>query len=324
MLLSEFHNLIKWNGKEKPFYEIYYLKLNDPTLGAALWLRYAIVSFVNEPPKASVWAMYFNSLQPHKNLALKETVSTAETIYRRGSFYLDIGGAVIDNSSANGGLRQGNNSITWDIKWQPSDKVYKHYPWPLYILPWPATKVVAPNLAVPANGWFSINGLKYEIRSTVLHQGHIWGRGYARQWAWANCGMFAEDKHACLPGRQAVLELLAKTSFGFGYLRTGREDMRFTIRGSSSPTLWNFEGQKFSTKVIGKIVTHPQNIIGVTYEGPSGEKRYCYNTKVADSLVDIYKKKKGKWSNVQRLTSVGTTAFETVGPSIVPNLKLDL
>lgn len=317
MLNSESNNLVKWNGKEKPFYEIYYLKLNDPSLGAALWLRYEIVSSVSEPPKASVWAMFFNSLVPQKNLALKETVSMAETVYRRKNFYLNIGGASLSNNSAGGILHDAKNSIAWDLNWIPSKKTYKHYPWPLYHLPWPPTKIVAPNLAVPAGGWFSINGLKYEIRSTALHQGHIWGRGYAKQWAWADCGVFAEDK-------QAVVELLARPSFGFGYLRTGGEAVRFIVRGGYEPTLWNFEGRKFSTKVIGKIVTHPQNIIGVTYEGPSGEKRYCYNTKVADGLVDIYKRKKGAWSHTQRLTSVGTTAFEIVEASPIPNLKLFL
>lgn len=304
MLQSERDNLIKWNGREKPFYEVYYLKLNDPSFGAALWLRYTFLSPVIGESSASVWAIFSNSKNPGKNLALKETVSLNEVVFRKGVFDIDIGGAKLYNNSASGGINKNDASITWNLGWQPSEKSHRHYPSPLYHLPFPSTKVIAPNMAVPASGWFTVNGVKYDI-NTVLHQGHVWGRCYSSQWAWANCGLFNEDI-------SSVLELLAGSSFGLGYLKFDGAGSRLLISGKYRLKEWTFVGRGLSVKIAGRITARPQDIMGITYNDPAGGYRYCYNTKVADAVVDVYKKARGGWQCVGRLTSSKTCAYENV------------
>jgi hypothetical protein len=308
MLQSEFDNITKWNGKEKPFYEVYYLKVNEPSLGGALWLRYTFLSPLQGSPSASLWAIFFDSKDHLKNIAMKETVSTQDIIFKKKKFELNIGGAHLNNTSSSGMIVNDKNSIGWDLSWKPSDKTFKHYPWPLYLLPWPKSKVAAPNLNVPVNGYFEVNGLKFNLFNASLHQGHVWGRSYSGRWAWANCGSFLEDKNA-------TLELIMKPPIGLGYLKTSNEEFKFRFRNLYQPLSWEFMGKHGSTRLIGKIETNPEDIIGVTYDDPISGERYCYNTKVASCLLKI---------GDRNLTSVNTTAFETVESVINPHLNLSL
>jgi len=281
----------------------------------ALWLRYLIFSPTYAPPTASVWAIFFDSNRPSKNTALKEEVSVNEFVYHRRIFDLNIGGAVLRNDYASGSVTKDGLSLAWDLDWQPSLNSFRGYPNILYHLPWPSTKVVAPNLKVEAIGWIDINGKQYRFNKAPLHQGHIWGKIFTKNWAWANCGAFSEDK-------SAVLEMLSTPRFGLGYLKSSSDEMRFKVRGAYSLDGWEFTGRKLFTKVSGVIKTAPQNIIGVTYNDPAGGHRYCYNTKVADSEIRVHKKGKGGWKTVQTFSSNKTCAYESV--SSVPSTKISL
>ena len=304
MLLSEYDNLIRWNGRERPFYEVYYLKLNEPSNGVALWFRYTFLSPSVGTPSASVWAI-FNSKKAGDNLALKNTFAMSEVAYHKTKFGLNLGGSILRNDHASGIVRDNANVISWNIGWRPLDSSIRQYPSLLYITPWPATKVVTPNPAVIASGFFEVNGIRYEVESSPLYQGHTWGRCYSNGWAWANCQNFAEDK-------SAILELVAQPSFGLGYLKIGQKKMRLFLRGRYNRTSWEFNGRAFGKKIEGRISTFSQNIIGITYHNPCGGKRYCYNTNIADVAVKLYEKKKGKWNLAHELTSAGTASFETV------------
>lgn len=316
MLQSEYDNITKWDCKTKPFYEVYYLKLNDQSHGVAFWLRYTFLSPLTSPPEASVWAMFFNSTRSEKNVALKETFSMNGAVFNRTKFHLNIGGAILENNRASGSIEKGDNSISWDIIWQPSDETFRPYPLPLYFLPWPSSKYLVPNIAVPAKARIVVNGVTYDFGS-ILYQGHVWGHHYSNRWVWANCGAFLED-------RAAVMELVSRPPIGLGYLKTSDMKMRFYLRGHYTPDSWEFSGRTFSMKVCGKVATREKNIIGVTYQDPIKGNRYCYNTKVADSMVEIYKKRKGGWNMVSQLVSNGTTAFETVESTPIQGIALRL
>ena len=315
--MSSRDNLIRWNGKERPFFEVYYLKVNDPTAGIGLWLRYTLTSKTCSAPEAAIWAIFFNANDPGKNVALKETVGIKDVVYRRGRFDINIGGAVLKNDSASGSIKQGGNYIKWELNWQPSEKGFRYYPWLLYHLPWPSSKVVAPHLSTKADGWIEINGVKFVLNSAPFHQGHIWGKELSREWAWADCSAFAEDG-------SAVISLIANPRLGFGYVKTSQLKKRFRIRGKYSLTGWEFKGQSFTLKIMGRIIAKPNDIIGITYQDPSGSERYCYNTKVADAVVDIYKKQKGKWVCMQRLTCAKAMAFEVVKSTPRADFRLSL
>lgn len=316
MLMSEFDNLMKWNGRGKPFYEVYYLKLNDPSLRVALWLRYTFLSPVKGPPTASVWGIFTSDTRPGSNVILKETVPLSQANFFRSRFSLNIGGATLNNSSASGRITGEGKEIAWDLTWEPKDSSFKHYPFFFYLLPWPPSKVVAPNLSVQGRGWFEVNGVRYQFNS-MLHQGHVWGRRYSERWTWSNCIFFLEDKNA-------VFEMVARPPLMLGYLDVGGERIRFRSRGDLSLTGGGFEVKKRSILLRGRIGADPKNIVGITYEGPLGETRYCYNTNLADATIELFRKERGKWVLCNKLTSNGTTAYETVQPVPVTGICLSL
>ncbi|MBI2092971.1 MAG: hypothetical protein HYY43_04540 [Deltaproteobacteria bacterium] len=306
MLISEVDNLPKWNGREKPFYENYYLKVNIKGLDAALWLRYTFLSPIGGRPEASVWAAFFDAKNSKRNFAIKETVGIDEFAFYKTKFELNIGGAILNNCGAGGRLIKNGNDVSWNISWKARETSFKNLPFPLYYLPFPTTKVVAPNENVIADGFFTINGVKYEVHGEKLHQGHVWGKHYSKEWAWANCISFNEDE-------PAFLELLANRFFGLGFISTSAGSERLIVKGRYGLGFWEFEGFGLKFKIKGKIFSPIQNIIGVTYTDPDDSKRFCYNTTVADAVIDIYKRNK-------RLSSAKRAAFEIV--NIAPSAEI--
>ena len=61
---EERDNLTRWHPPQDGFYEVYYLKWNDPSQGIAAWLRYTLLAPVNREPEASVWAVFFDAAHP--------------------------------------------------------------------------------------------------------------------------------------------------------------------------------------------------------------------------------------------------------------------
>jgi hypothetical protein len=76
--------------------------------------------------------------------------------------------------------------------------------------------------------------------------------------------------------------------------------------------------------VKGRIAARHEDMIGITYHDPRGGERYCYNTKVASAVVDVYRRKGFGWVRDRRLVSSGTTAFEVVEPAPIDGHKLSL
>jgi len=317
MLHSEFDNLVKWRHRQKPFYENYYLKVNYPSLGVALWLRYTFLSPAKGEPSMSVWAIFSDLKDPRNNVALKETFPISDVIYKKSTFEIKCKSFEINNFSAKGAVNGLGRTLAWELAWEPSRNSFRIMPEPFYWFGVPSTKVVTPNMACAVSGYFSIDGVKYPLNGHRLHQGHVWGKSYSKRWAWANCIDFAEDK-------SAVLELLSKPPLGLGYFSCRDLEGKVWLKGKYDANSWHFSGRSRKFKIDGSIGVATQNIIGVTYDDPTGGKRFCYNTKIADAVVEIRKKLRKGWGSPQRFTSVGACAFETVESFPVSGLELGL
>jgi hypothetical protein len=96
-------------------------------------------------------------------------------------------------------------------------------------------------------------------------------------------------------------------------LKIGDAPHRFRIRGSYTPLGWEFEGRTFSARIQGTISARREDIVGVAYDAPEGGHRYCYNTKLAEAHIKV---------GTSTLTSIGTTAFETVEARPLTNFKV--
>ena len=144
----------------------------------------------------------------------------------------------------------------------------------------------------------------------------------APHWVWGNCNAFREDPDFCFEGL-SVPPLTLLFFYWNGKLHAFNSPRQwFVNRSSHDLDRWHFEAGSGSLKFVGDLFADTTSMAGVRYEDPDGGRRYCHNTKVADLRIQILKKNRGVWEGAQTLTAAKTAAFEVVGGSADPRVKL--
>lgn len=323
-------NHLQYFNNKAPFYEVYYLKLIEPQALWSLWLRYTLCHPSNKsvPAEASVWGIFH--LQGQKPLAIKKSYPLKEIdVFHQDSFiHIEDNFLAIEKSV--GYLEEKNSSIEWNFEFEDPSHSICLYPYQiLYKLPFPKTKFLEPRLKSHATGEFKINHKTYPLNHLPVHQAHIWGKEYADNWTWGNCIHFNEDPTAIFEGLVAQIKLGKKLSpplalfyFVFdGEVYKANQIHRWTKNKSYSSLLdWNFECLSKNLKFVGHLKRSLDDIAGVEYTGPLGEKRYCHNTMRAQMTLQVFRKNKKSWVPLKKLTSK-QAAFETVNPH--PNEKVN-
>ena len=54
-------NQMRWDGRKRPFIEVWYATLNHARTGAGIWLRYTITSPAGGDPYSELWALFFDA-----------------------------------------------------------------------------------------------------------------------------------------------------------------------------------------------------------------------------------------------------------------------
>lgn len=324
-------NLTRWNGREKPFYEVYYLKWCDPSQSAAAWIRYTLLAPLNREPEVSVWAMFFDIKDPSKNAALKKTFPLQESRIEREIFYFAPGSSAIFDDGARGELSDGNHRATWDLVFQEKNDPLWYFPRLLYKTVFPKTKFVVPYLSTRLSGEFTWNERRFLLSNAAAHQGHLWGTESAESWNWANANLFEEDPSFCFEGLSARVRLGARLSPPLTLLFFQWEGKLykcnspwkwFTSRSEPELDRWHFEATSGGFMFVGDGHVSTDRMIVVRYEDPAGGERFSHHAESADMRIQILKKAKWGWETVKTLTCRGAAAFEAVRPSRDPRVRL--
>lgn len=330
-------NLAKWDKQQHGFYEVWYLKLNAPQgqsqsnqPGPALWLRFTTLCLKNGLKKvAEVWGIFFEP-QPEggsKKIAVKNTCSL--TSYDAGSDgTVRIEDSYFGPNRTSGIVVGRGNRIEWDLKFEPNDFTFFHVPNTLEKLKFAKSIVCKPNVNVFFNGSFSVNGKRYDCASAPGCQGHIWGRRYAHEWAWAHCNAFDSSTPAVLEALSARVKMGGMitsprmSALFFEYKGTRYEFNKLqdtvAIRSQYSLTSWNFSVDKGNLRLLGEITCDVKDLVAVTYEDTQGSYLYCNNSELASMSLSVYYK--GKLDSTLR--SRLTTGFETVSRSRSPYVEV--
>jgi len=196
-------------------------------------------------------------------------------------------------------------------------------------LPIPKTKFLEPGFSTFVTGEFQTDLRNYKVDHVPAHQAHIWGTEYAPRWVWGHCNQFEEDSDCVFEGLVAQIKtgplvspMLALFHFywkGQMY-KANQIHQWFSNQSEHSLTTWHFEAVCGDTKFIGHLKRDPKTIVGVNYEGPHAEKRYCHNSMRSDMEFSVWKKEKKQWMFEEKLTAVRSAAFETVESD--PNLQV--
>lgn len=313
---AERDNIVKWQG-QNGFYEVYYLKFNHRSTRTAFWLRYTLLAPVEGGAVAELWAVFFDALNPKNNSAVKETFPISSAEFSREKFYFRIDNAELTHNSARGEIKKSCGSIRWDLNYEPQKNSFYHYPHPvMYKMRIPKTKVCSPNFDIKINGRIEINGREIICDKSPGQQSHIWGTKHAESWVWANCNAFS-NRQGIFEGLSAQIRAGKFLSPPLTTLYVMFKNSEYYMNGLWRTyknfslvefPVWKFHGVSGECSFEGEAWSGIENFVGVEYTDPDGDKLWCYNSKVANMKIIIYKGA----HKIDELISDGTTALEFV------------
>jgi hypothetical protein len=331
---QEQDNMVRWQKGMRPFYEVYYLKLNFASRRKALWLRYTLLSPQRGlgPPTAAVWAMAYDFADPAKNFALKEIVSIDRAVIDREIFYFQILENAIYNSGARGGLSSGGHEVQWDLQFIHAEESFRPFPASFYFLPFPKTKMLAPNWSIQVEGEVVIDGEKFLLQACPASQAHFWGSRHAERWAWGHCNAFQEDGAAVFESltspfrlskkRARPLTLMALRRGSGEEIKVNRLSQLLFNESRYQVGSWELQGYRGHYCLKAAIRADPALFLGLTYTDTDGSKLYCYHTELADFSVELSELRGGKYQILQTLTAASAGAFEVVERTPLPGIEI--
>jgi hypothetical protein len=325
---AERDNCLRWDGRQAGFYEVYYLKVNDPLSGVGFWLRYTLTSPHAAQPRAEVWGVMFDPQLSHP-VGFKTTHPVWHIGFHHDTFRFSIADNVLTHGAAVGQADSATGTMDWDLSWQPNDTSVRYYGYDfLYKIGWPKTKALTPNTAIRMNGTITVGDRSFTLTDAPGQQGHLWGIQHAERWAWGHCGAFAEDPTAVFEGLTASPS--GGREFSTFFMRLDGRDFHFNKAANLlwTPSLyevdsWSFELEKDDYRFTGHVSAPIARFIGVTYLSCDDSVRICNNTMIADCRIDVGRRKPDRtWQPYKTLTCNGAAAFETVAREPNPRVPV--
>lgn len=331
---SERDNLTVWRPGKAGFYEVYYLKLNDPAQAFALWVRYTILAPVSRPPVAELWAIAFDGAHG-AHAAAKATFPASELRIAEDRFDLRIGEAHLHQSGLTGAIAGGaggDGPISWELAFAPSSEGLRHFPHAsMYRMGVPKTKVLSPNVDVRFSGRVSVNGAVRTLQEVPGMQAHLYGTKHAEGWVWAHANVWEGGQRAWLEGVSAriklgpfplpALPLFAFEWRGKRHLFNSLGQLRRNVSVEREPT-WTFSCEGDELRLEGEATAPHDRFVGVRYEDPDGSIRFCRNTKIATLVLKVLERDGGGgWRESERLTCRDAAALEFVNGAEHPQVR---
>ena len=310
-------NLPHWNGITRPYYEVWFFKVNHRASGDALWVRYTTLAprFAAESLRGELWAIHFDRAGG-AHAAGRRVFPMAEVGLGQDPI-IRLGTAELADGRARGALDAGGVGIAWDLRYEPNAGTYHHVPRMLRRVL--STAVCSPNVDLAMRGWFDVGGRRFECTGEPGQQGHIWGRKYGYRWSWGHCNAFAGAPGAVFEGVTAQVALggfvtphltsLFVRWNGADHVLNGPAALLWTP-SEHALGRWKFTADAGELRFAGKLTARTQDIVGVGYTDTDGSMVYCHNAKIGSMVLDISKNDGGRWRAVDRLEAAGTAALE--------------
>ncbi|MFC1654667.1 tocopherol cyclase family protein [Myxococcota bacterium] len=328
-------NMMRWDGRKRGFYEVYYLYANDPQSRSATWIRYTVTSPLEKAgePRCELWGIFFDIADPENNFAVKQTYPIDRFSKDPERFRLGIADAVLEMNRCHGSITdpKSGKSLSWDLQFDSSTPAYPYLSWkPLYALPVPKAKALVPHQGARFSGKVTANGREINLKDARGQQSHLWGTKHALRWTWGHCNCFKEDDSAVFEGIDVQIKsgLLEKLHLKMFYLKFRDRIHRFNslpqlIKNKSSHGLgrWEFEARNKEIRMVGQASCDFDRMVGVTYQDPDGDLLWCNNTKVATLNLKLFDK---SGNPITELTSPEGCAFELVDRKTYPEVPIQI
>jgi hypothetical protein len=319
-------NDLQWSGAPG-HYEVYYLTFTDPATSVGFWIRYTMVAPLPETggeATCSLWLCVMDPADPQRNVGVKSTLPVASLSARDDPFHLHIGDAWLSDHGMDGAIETAEARYAWELEWHPSLPAYGHvHPW-LRAAKLAKTVLFLPHPDLEVSGTVWLGERRIDVSSARGGQAHLWGAKHASRWAWAHCNDFTDANGAALretfvdgvsvfvprfgrelgPNTPVVGRIDGLDLESIGPVSVQRNRSEFDLGG------WRFEAKGSELRVRATVSARREDLVGVTYHDPDGDLAYCYNTEVADMLLEVFRRQSRRWTQTGELRADGRAHFE--------------
>jgi hypothetical protein len=281
--------------------ESWFFRANDPRRPRAIWLKATILAPLEGAPLAETWLIWFDA-EKKQTFAKKETRAFTDASFA-GDSLVDIQTGVAAFSIADEGTAKGSvGGATFDMRFRSSPSPAAR---PLSIYPFrfmregafPKSKLLTPHPWLRFSGAIGIEGETIDVDGWDGMQGHNWGKEHAFEYAWGQCTFPDED--AMIEGFSGRIRIGGRITPRMSALivRRGARQYRFdTIfdfwRQEAHVGLdrWTLRLENREARVRLRMDGGDRPLACLGYHNPDGTIAYCYNTKLADVLVELQPK----------------------------------
>jgi hypothetical protein len=321
--MSEADNVRHWPADQTGVYEVWYTTWNHPATDQGFWLRYITEAPLVGPPRAELWFARFDPKRPGKTFGIHKQFPIGELTSSSQPFILGIAGAELGHDHAIGQLAGDGHHVTWDLRWDPAQRVLRHLPDIMYGGGGRGeTTVQSPNPRVPLSGTLTIDGEQLAFDRAVAGQTHLWGKKHAYSWTWGRCAELAGAP-------DGVVEVLGVRLQRGGVtlppmvlvaLDLDGEQLRFNQfknvavnRGTWRTGHTEFRAWSPNVKIAGTLTCEPEQMVNAPYLDPDGTEVFCVNTEIGDARLTVWKRSGLRWLEHRRLEGLRRAHFESGG-----------
>jgi hypothetical protein len=279
-------NALRYTGKPGHA-ESWFIRANDPDSPRAVWLKITILAPVNGPAVAESWFIFFDGKE---TFAHKDTVPLSAATFDPPT----VGGLTFE-LGAPGAARGTVGPYSVSLQWpQSSVEALSLFPYRvMYTAPLPKQKLLTPCPELELSGEVKLPGKTIRVHRWRGAQGHNWGREHTFEYAWGQClfddGTLAEG----YSGRVRMGGRLLPRMSALVVRHRGRElrfDRTFDFlrqEATVGPRRWTvrLKGKDGEARLRMDALDRPMACLG--YRNPGGELSYCFNTKIAEALLEV-------------------------------------
>lgn len=307
-------NELKWNGRQRPFHELYSLKLHGSNGKFTLLTRYGLITPFNGGTSgvAVIEAVYAERgtapvrLVRHFDLSLHDIMHAGE--------FIRIGNSRLSVAECIGEITAGNNLIKWDLIFEDPVQSLQPYPRLAALLP-PLRRVKhqAPRLSGFVTGTVYAGHKTWHVRREKVCQDHAHSSVASGTWTRASCLNFREDASAWLSAvslpwarLQRDIAIYCVGLDGVKYLANTLPKILWGNRSRRNDGVWEADfcagGLKFACCISfdpASAIEHPDYFAGKT-------------TAMADVAILVSRRQRGVWREFRRLSAAGAGVVETI------------
>lgn len=310
-------NLARYHGQAAGHYESFFQRANHPARPLAFWIRYTIFSPQGRPEDAigELWAVFFDG-ETNRHTALKQEFPIGDCAFGTAEFRVRVGDAELGPQRLQGGIRSGEQSISWDLGFEGKADPLLLLPIKLYGTKLPAAKSLVPLPLARYNGTLSVGGASIDVTDWVGSQNHNWGSRHTDRYAWGQVAGFDTHPESFLEVATAKLRIGPFWTPPITPLVLRHEGREYALNGLWQAVradaafdyfTWRFASRTPQVEIEGTISAPHAAFVGLNYRNPPGGAKHCLNTKLAACRVRLRDMRLGTTTTLE---TVHRAAFE--------------